>query len=73
MFFELEDDFTWGGLWHEIRHGEWSIGWDRRTPLPGGWLGGACYIWYDGPQYALRLWRVYICNWQPPKPGQNHE
>jgi hypothetical protein len=42
----------------DLWHGEWTFGWDDRRPLPS-W-GGAVYIWYDGPHYALRIWRVYV-------------
>ena len=43
-----------------LRSGKWDFGWDDRKPLPG-W-GGFVYVWYDGPHYALRLWRFYVCN-----------
>jgi hypothetical protein len=51
-------DFSVRCFMYDIFHGKWDCGWDDRKPLPG-W-GGAVYVWYDGPHYALRIWRFYI-------------
>lgn len=59
MFVDADDDFTWSGLWHAMRYHNWKWGWDDRKPLPS--FGSAIYLYYDGPHYAMRIWRFYVC------------
>jgi hypothetical protein len=41
-FFEIDEGFSWRGLWWEIRNGDWEFGWDDRKPLPGCTTRCAC-------------------------------